>query len=137
MRQLLVLSAVSLIAVAGCEEKKSTPVVPKTVTDATKAVTNAASDAKDKLVSGFQKAMDEGKSQLDSWANKLKDAPADKKPAMQSAYENAQAKWNEAQGKLTDLKNSAGSEWEKMSSGVTTAMDNLKKALTDAAAAFK
>src|SRR5690242_17837353 len=112
-RTIMSVAAASLLVGIGCEEKKSTPPAPApsktgssmpTVPDASKTVGDMAAGAKDKVVAGYQKAMDEAKTQIDLWSAKVKDAAPDKQPAMQSAVDKAKSAWDEAGKKLADFK---------------------------------
>jgi hypothetical protein len=144
-RTIMSVAAASLLLSVGCEEKKSTPppapnktgATTPTVPDAGKAVGDMAAGAKDKAVAGYQKVVDEAKTQVDSWTAKVKDAAPDKQPAMQSALDKAKASLDEAGKKLADFKSNAGADWQKLSSDVGASVDNLKKQLSDAAAQFK
>lgn len=142
----------SSLVLIGCEEKASPPapkpaaqpaptktgaVIPGVSPETSKGITDMAAGAKDKAVAAYQTAVDDAKKQIDTWSTKLNDAPADQKPAMQSALDKAKAGWEEATKKLADLKSSASTEWQKVSSDVQDSVDSLKKHLSDAAAQFK
>ncbi len=106
------LIAVSLLAVVGCEDKKEAP-APKT-SSATPAVPGASTvesmttEAKDKVVAGYQKTVDEAKTQIDSLAAKLKNAEESQKPAMQEALNKAKSQLGVAEKKLGDLQGRRG-----------------------------
>jgi hypothetical protein len=149
-RKLVSCMAVSLLALAACEEKKSppanpaptktgsaTPDIPGVSPETNKKISDMAAVAKDKAVAGYQATVDEAKKQIDAWTTKLNDAPADKKPEMQSALDKAKAGWEDATKKLADFKSGAATEWQKFSTDVQTSVENLKKQISDGAAQFK
>jgi uncharacterized coiled-coil protein SlyX len=135
------LIAASLLAIVGCEDKKEAP-APKT-SSAAPAIPGASSvesmttEAKDKVVAGYQKTVDEAKTQIDSLSAKLKSAEESQKPAMQEALDKAKSQLSVAESKLGDLKNSAASDWHKVSGEVQSSVDSLKKHLSDTMAKFK
>jgi phage protein D len=136
------LIAASLLAVVGCEDKKEAPAAPKTSSAApaipgASTVESMTTEAKDKVVAGYQKTVDEAKTQIDSLAAKLKTAEESQKPAMQEALDKAKSQWSVAEKKLGDLKNSASADWHKVSGEVQSSVDILKKHLSDTMAKFK
>jgi hypothetical protein len=148
-RKLVSCMAVSMLALAACEEKSSpppakpapttgaAPAIPGVSPEANKKIADATMQAKEKAVSTYETAVADAKKQIDSWTAKLNDAPPDKKPAMQSALDSAKASWDEASKKLADFKSSAALDWEKFSTDVQASMDKLKKQVSDTAAQFK
>ena len=143
MMKRVALIAASLLVVVGCEDKKPAPAPAPKTSSATPAIPGASSvgalatEAKDKVVAGYQKTVDESKAQIDSLTAKIKDAAADKKPALQEALDNAKAELTVAEKKLGDLKSSAAADWQKVSSEVGSAVDSMKKKLSEAADKFK
>jgi len=155
---LTLLAAPLCLLALGCEDKKPAPPmnkapapttptaptssgglsVPGLSPDTTKAMTSMANDAKAKVASGLQSGLDAVKTQLDSFASRITQAPADKQPAMTAALGDVQSKFTGVSKQIADLKADYGaSNWQKLADDAKTSLEALKTSVTNLLSQYK
>src|SRR3954469_25589677 len=104
-------AAAALAGAVGCEEKKTppppapkttsaVPAIPGVSPDATKAIGDAAADARTKMVTALESGLNAAKTKIDELAKKTDAAAADKKPEMQAALDKLKADYAVAEKEL-------------------------------------
>jgi hypothetical protein len=154
----IILLAAPLILTLGCEDKKPAPPTSKTPapttpaaptsagglsvpglpSDATKAVTTMANDAKAKVAAGLQSGLDAVKPQIDTFASRLTSAPADKKPAMTTALGDVQSKFTAVSKQIADLRaDYNASNWQKLADDAKSGLESLKTSVSNLLSQYK
>ncbi|HEU4381908.1 MAG TPA: hypothetical protein VFR85_00285 [Anaeromyxobacteraceae bacterium] len=133
LRYLMPSAVILSVLVCGCEKQESPKVtageVKEKVKDAAGAAAGYARQERDEYVARAQKAVDEGKAEIDKLRAETRQAGAGARNEAQRQLEAVEAKWKVAERKLHALKSAGGEAWKDLRSGVDEAVDDLKRAL--------
>jgi gas vesicle protein len=106
--------------------------------DATKAMTQIANDAKEKVVAGLQTNLDSIKSQIEAFVPKIQNAPMTQQPALASSLNDVQSKFTTATKQIADLKaDYNASNWQKLADDAKASVAALQSSVTELIAKVK
>jgi len=146
MRLITIAGCVLVVALAGCDEKSNNAVkdaansAASSAKDATAAVSEKAAEAfaaaRDKAVESFGPQIEEAKTMLASFKDKLASAPADQKPAMESMLGGLDTQFKSVTDMLGQLKTAGADNWQELSGNLGDAVKKLMAGLSDAKSKF-
>ncbi len=126
-------------AVPPVEAPKSSgmPSIPGLSPETTDAMKNVAGDVKARTISMLQSGLDTVKGQIDTLVSKVSNAPADDKPALETALDKVKTQYAAVTKNVGDLKDAAGNQWQRLAADTQTALDSLRTSVSDLMARFK